>query len=178
MPAAAAAKSLQSCPTLCNPRDSSPCFPFSRFLLRAALCWGMPWCSLPLYPQQVAACSELGCKTSGRVNQGSLRKGKALYYCWDSALLLSLPVVLPFKIWNKSLCFSHHLSALFCTIHLRTDFLFVLTISLSLITEHWTSGSHSFFFFFFKIWKKKKGLFVYLFIFGCAGSLLLCVGFL
>ena len=77
-------------------------------------------------------------------------------------IAVSLPAVLPFKIWNKSLCFSHHLSALFCTIHLHTDLFFVLTISLSLITEHWTSRSHSFFF--FKIWKKKKR-FVCLFIY-------------
>ena len=74
--------------------------------LGAALCWGMPWCSLPPYPQQVAACSELGCKTGGKVNQGSRRKGRALWHSWGSALLLSLPAVLPFKIWNKSLCFS------------------------------------------------------------------------
>ena len=62
-----------------------PMLPFLQVSPHGALCWGMPWCSLPPYPQQVAACSELGCKTGGKVNQGSPR---ALWHSWGSALLL------------------------------------------------------------------------------------------
>ena len=47
--AAAAAKSLQSCPTLCDPIDSSPPgSPVPGILqartLASILAWGFPWC--------------------------------------------------------------------------------------------------------------------------------------
>ena len=53
--AAAAAKSLQSCPTLCNPRDSS--LPGSsihgifqaRVLEWGAIAWSFPFCCFPLF---------------------------------------------------------------------------------------------------------------------------------
>ena len=118
----------------------------------------MPWCSLPPYPQQVAAWSELGCKFQWESEQRLSQKREGfvilLRFC---IIAVSLSAVLPFRIWNKGLCFSHHLSSLFCTIHLRTDFFFVLTKSLSLIYRTMNlKVTQLLLFFFLRFGEKKK----------------------
>ena len=116
--------------------------------------------------------------SSGIVNRGSLGKGRALWYYWGSALLLWVsqrfsPLGYETKVSASAiifrLCFVPSTFALI-------SFSFSQNPS-PWFTEQWTSRSHSFFFFFLRF-GEKKGLFVYSFSFDCAGSLLLCVGFL
>ena len=68
--AAAAAKSLQSCPTLCDPRDGSPPGSSARGIFQAR---GLEWVAIAVSSVQLLHCCERKCKWSRSVVPDSLR---------------------------------------------------------------------------------------------------------
>ena len=116
-PAAAAAKSLQSCPTLCDPIDSSPPGSAVPGILQARAWGGLPFPS----PSMVYFTAQLSSVES------ALRFGKSLIGSWCAVLFTCYHVCFASILWRI------YVFIFMCPIHNEIGLIFLWCLCLLLV---------------------------------------------
>ena len=119
VPSAAAAKSLQSCPTLCNPIDSSPPGSSIPGILQART---MEWVAISfsnacMHAKSLQSCPTL-CDAMGRSPPGSsvhrIRQARILEW-----VTISFSLASPYSIFNRQVKY-HHFGKCFLDSHIHS----------------------------------------------------------